>query len=459
MDSKKVIKDIPENTAYNYDEEEDSDEYFDFFIEETKKIKMKEPENKKDLILKYLKYLGLNKITLTSIIDIRNHVTDIIEKEDIEYCGLFQSKINLDGTTDEEHMRLFVKEHQKFKIVNFTLVRNLTSEGYWNKIQLYKDSNNKYYIFRSGINRKERYSDSDDEYLYRSFDENLKHIILYFLLKYYYPHIKYRIVPEVYYFGLYINHETSKKTFITCMEVGNITLGDYIQTIPTNYPEMRRVLFTIFRSLEIFNDLGLDFKHGDLKYNNILMTMENKPMIIDFGKSKFKLDDLLFEINDDTSAHYINPYMNVTHDMMQLLSSLFIPKRRSLLISAQSSNKDDYIIDVYEIFNFIRNKNSYILEGDVMEKVIKARYKNLFVPYQNFYLKFRMTNGVDLNELSNYAPGINFVIRSTDLAFNLGISDIEDEKIFDKYEKKYIKYKTKYIKLKNKYFNGINSIK
>ena len=222
---------------------------------------------------------------------------------------------------------------------------------------------------------------------------------------------------------------------------------------------MRRVLFTIFRSLEIFNDLGLDFKHGDLKYNNILMTKENKPMIIDFGKSRFKLDDLLFEINDDTSAHYDNPYMNVTHDIMQLLCSLFIPKRRSILISEQSSNKDDYIIDVYEIFNFVRNKNSCILEGDIMEKIMTDRYKQLFVPYPNFYLKFRMANGVDLNELTRYAPGINFIIRSNDLALNLGMGDIEDEKIFDKYEKKYLKYKLKYIKLKNKYLNGFNSIK
>jgi hypothetical protein len=243
------------------------------------------------------------------------------------------------------------------------------------------------------------------------------------------------------------------------MEVGNITLGDYFETIPTNYPEMRRVLFTIFRSLEIFNDLGLDFKHGDLKYNNILMTTENKPMIIDFGKARFKLDDLLFEINDDMSAHYDNPYINVTHDIMQLLSSLFISKRRSLLISEQSSNKDDYIIDVYEIFNFVRNKNSYLLEGDIMEKIMNDRYKQLFIPYQNFYLKYRIANGVDLNELSKYAPGINLIIRSSDLAFNLGIADIEDEKIFDKYEKKYLKYKLKYIRLKNKYLNGFYSIK
>ena len=61
---------------------------------------------------------------------------------------------------------------------------------------------NKHYIFRSAIKKKERRPEPADEYLYKSFEENLKHMILYFLLKYHYSHIKYKIVPEIYYFGL-----------------------------------------------------------------------------------------------------------------------------------------------------------------------------------------------------------------------------------------------------------------
>ena len=206
----------------------DTDDNFDLFIEKTKNSITREPENKKDLILKYLKYLGLNKIDLTSGSTIRAYVKDIIEKEDIEYCGLFQPKLNsrdsLDDSTNgigngniliDQYLRLYVKENNKFKIVNFTLVQNLITDGYWNKIQLYRDNSNKHYIFRSAINKKERHSEPDDEYLYKSFDENLKHMILYFLLKYYYPVIKYKIVPEIYYFGLYKDPETNKKTFIT----------------------------------------------------------------------------------------------------------------------------------------------------------------------------------------------------------------------------------------------------
>jgi len=125
-----------------YGSDVDSDIEFNAFIEETKKMK-KEPENKKELILKYLKYLGLNKFNLTSIDNIRMQVREMIIHEDINYCGIFNSHVNDDGSVDERHMRLFVKENGMFNIVNFTLVRDLTNEGYWNKIQLYKDTHNK----------------------------------------------------------------------------------------------------------------------------------------------------------------------------------------------------------------------------------------------------------------------------------------------------------------------------
>ena len=229
------------------------------------------------------------------------------------------------------------------------------------------------------------------------------------------------------------------------MEVGNRTLGEYFECIATNYTEIKRVLFTVFRSLELLNDLGLEFKHGDLKYNNILMSNKNKPLIIDFGKSRLKLDDLLFEITDDPSTYYKDPYINVTHDMMQLLCSLFLLKKEAPYSFTMSTNKNDYIIDIYEIFKFVKNKNSYILESEVMEKIMKDKYKKLYIPFQAFY------TGVDLNVLKEYAtPGISLKITSCELASNLGLTDIQDEVIFDKYEKKYLKYKTKYLNLKKK---------
>jgi hypothetical protein len=429
-----------------YDDNLLSNEEFCLLSDKIKKMSKLEPKNIKELITKYLSILGLHNFKLKSIEDIKSQVKNIIESENIEYCNKFESQFKLDGTIDERNINLTMKvRDSNTEIKKFTLIRDLSGLGYWNKIKLYKDENNKHYIFRSAVNRKEWAREPDDEYLYRSFNENLKHVILYFLLKYNYPHIKYKIVPEIYYFGLYKNPKTNEKTFITCMEVGTMTLDEYFESIPTNYPEIQRVLFTVFRSLELLNDLGLEFKHGDLKYNNILMSNKNKPLIIDFGRSRFKLDDLLFEINDDMSTHYEDPYINVTHDMMQLLCSLFILKKDVEYTLTRSKNKKDYIIDIYEIFKFVKNKNSYILESEVMEKIMKDKYKEYYIPFQSFYL------AVDLNVLKEYAtPGISLKITSSELAENLGLVDIEDEVIFDKYEKKYLKYKLKYLKLKRK---------
>ena len=420
------------DNIYNTDDlKKYSEIKFDIYMKESNS--RKESNDKKELILKYLKYIGLNKFNLESMESIRIQVKEIIEHVNIDYCGIFNSHVNEIGTVDDTHMRLCVKENNIFKIYNFTLVRNLTSEGYWNKIQLYKDTKNKYYIFRTALKKKEIYSEPDDEYLYKSFEENLKHIILYFLLKYYYSHIKYKIVPEVYYFGLYIDCLTKEKSFITCMEAGEKTLENYFESISENYFEMRRTIYTIFRSLEMLNDFGLSFTHGDLKYNNILMTKKNKPMIIDFGKSRFKLDNLIFESINHTSAIYNNPYMNVTHDIMQLLCSLFIPKKPSLLITEQSTNIFDYKFDVYKIINFINNKNCYILEGNILQNIAKKKYGRFYIPYKNFYIKYKMFAGIDLNELMKLIPDINFTIKSSDLAKNLEITNIEDDKIFDKY--------------------------
>lgn len=422
--------------------EDDEDVDIETVIDDIKQMYNMGITNKKELLFVYLKNLGLNKMNLASIETIRKSVKDIIEKNEVEYSGIFESH-------GDNNLRFYTKKGTTVDIVNFTFIRNLSVEGSYNKIQLYKDSNNKQYIFRSALKKKELKSEADDEYLFRSFFENLKHFILYFLLKYYTPYNKYKIVPEVYYFGLYKNIETDEQTFITCMEMGRKTLGDYFVDINTNYQEMRNILFTIYRSLEFLNLIGLNFKHGDLKYNNILMSNKYKPMIIDFGKSSFILDDLNFGL-DDSSAQYDNPYINITHDMMQLLCSLFIPKEVSLIGLEQSQNIDDYKINVYEIFKFNGSSN-YILNSNVMRCVIKEKYGRLYIPYTNFYISSQKLKGVNLIEFKRKIPYIDLTITSSELASKLNITETDDEKIFDKYEKKYLKYKKKYIILKNKY--------
>lgn len=429
-----------------------TDDDFDILLTRIRMIPRTEPTDKKELVEKYLNAIGLNNFKLDTLENIKKQVKNIIDEVNTDLCALFKYGKTHSGAMNYDKLILFQKEKSHHKIVIFELVNNLAADGYWNQIKLYKDTSGKQYIFRMAVKRKELLSENEDEYLFRSFNENLKHMILYFLLKYFFPEHKYKIIPEIYYFGLFHDEITNEKTFITVMEIGNTTLGKYFESMPTNYPEMKRILFTIYRSLELLNDIGLNFKHGDLKYNNILMNYENKPMIIDFGKSKLQLDDLIFEDINDISAKYEDPYMNVAHDMMQLLCSLFLPKEPSLMMRDASSDENDYIINVYEIFNFVKNNSTFILEGDVMKKIIFNKYGRLFIPYINFYRSG--LGGVNLNILSKMNPTISFVMRSSEFAKNLGIVDIEDDKIFSKYEKKYLKYKIKYFKLKNNILNN-----
>jgi len=431
----------------NYVDENSSEEDLENLFKKIKETKITEPENKKELVEKYLNNLGLKNFKLNTIDNIRKQVKNIIDNADTNFCGIFRYPKKPTGEINFNKLLLFQKEKSHHMIISFELVKDLSTEGYWNKIQLFKDNFGKEYIFRSIIKRKELISEPEDEYLFRSFNENLKHMILYFLLKYFYPDKKYKIIPEIYYFGLLVNPVTKEKTFVIAMEKGNITLGDYFKSIPENYLEMRKNIFIIYRALEMLNDLGLNFKHGDLKYNNILLNYENKPMIIDFGKSSLKLDDLLLEEND-FSSKYENPYMNVTHDIMQLLCSLFIPKIPNIFITEDSRKIEDYIINVYQIFVFTKNTNNFILKAETMKKIMMYKYCALFIPYTKFYLSGR--RGVDLNILLTENPSVSVVMRSDELADELNLTDVEDEYIFSKYEKKYLKYKTKYLKLKKK---------
>jgi thiamine kinase-like enzyme len=403
-------------------------------------IKFVEEENKKNLVSKYLKYLGLKNFNLCSMETIKAQIKSIIEDNDNNNCSYFRDSgfcIN-DKGEKSKIMSLFYIIDKKINSIDFCFIKQVEGE-YINKIEIYKNLiNNKYYIFRSAqIVETQHYK---NEYLYNSFMEFLKHIILYFLLKYHYPDTKYKIIPEIYHFGKYRNPTTKQITFITVMELGNITFGDYFEHNSTNYIEIKKKLFTIFRSLELLNDLGLNFKHGDMKFNNIIMTETNKPLLIDFDKATFIFDDLFFDDHNQTSEFYEYKkneglcfgYLNVTHDMMQLLSSFELLKTRD------TSGNIVSFFDM-EIFNF---DNNYVLSNKNMKKI--GIYN-----YTNYYNSGDLNQGISLVKLQKKYKDIRFTIRSVEFAKILEIDDFEDNKIFDKYIKKYLKYKIKYIKLKN----------
>ena len=293
-----------------------------------------------------------------------------------------------------------------------------------------------------------------------SFKENLKHIILHIIFRYCGINYGMKFVPDVYFMGVSID----KTQLFLVMERGNMTLGDYFRSIPTDYTTMRNTMFSIFRSLEILNrELGLHFKHNDLKENNILISIDKKPLLIDFGSSQFQIEDVLFASVIEKTITYDNDGINITHDMMQLFSSLALPVSVSLTYSHEPV---EYVFDIFKIFNFVQGKRSYILNGEIMKEFM-AKFMSGFagtsitiIPYEKFY--FRPGRKVFLTELVPLLLGsdVSLVITSEELAANLGLSASErtDINLFEKYKSKYLKYKSKYLKLKNRKHNILNYV-
>jgi serine/threonine protein kinase len=377
---------------------------------------VKKSIDKKEYITNCLNDIGLYDLKLDTIENINCKIKQIITDIDIKNCAIFK-KMYLNNT-GKEKMGLFLKDGSTQRIIQFDFINDLLTKGHWNKIQLYRDNTGKEYIFRCAIKKKELQCETEDEYLFRSFYENLKHMVLYYILKYHNLDKQYKVIPEIYYFGIYCDTSTNEKTFITVMEKGEQTLGDYFMTKPLDYNEMCKKLLMVYKTLELFNNLGLNFKHGDLKYNNILIN-DNVPVLIDFGNSHLQLDDLILEPSNNFSAHYNNPKLNITHDMMQLLSSLFIPKKISFDTNI-SNDINDYMINVYKIFSFKKNKNKFIMDGDVMKKIILNKCNKLFITHNCFYRT--MMGGFNLNNLVKEFPNISFTITYDELAENLEIT-------------------------------------
>ena len=305
--------------------------------------------------------------------------------------------------------------------------RSLSTMGYYNTIQSYSGLDGREYIIK--IHKKPTSEHPRLMSPVASFKENLKHIILNIILKSCSVDVKIKIIPDVYYFGI----STDGETIYTVMEKGDVTLGEYFRTLGSNYNRMTLTMFSIFRSLEILNQSGLKFQHNDLKENNIIISNTGKPLLIDFGSTYFTVDGVVFTpyIPED-EKNYTNDKINITHDMMQLCSSL------------------EPILEenIFKLFEFKKNSGTYILDSSVM-KLFMTNYMrgtSYYIPYDKFY--GHMPRHVNLTRDGPlYYGDVRLFIDSTELADNLGLLNTTDTELFDYYRVKYLKYKTKYLKL------------
>lgn len=234
---------------------------------------------------------------------------------------------------------------------------------------------------------------------------------------------------------------------------------------------IKKYIFSIYSDLYLLE--FIKFRHGDLKISNVIITLKDNPLLIDFDYSQFNIGTLEFKsIRGTEGIHYDKPYFNQVHDIMQLIVSL-----------NTLSEWNKIKIDPYKIFKFVKNNKTNILDGDllkpILQKFIDEQNKKYMEEqienfrkwikedpsmaeefgdfenpdkyikttiYESLFFQYFYDTELDLRKLSD-----KIVITPDQLAENLGLNAKEDY-LAELYEKKYLKYKMKYLQLKQKFF-------
>jgi len=402
------------------------DDYIKLFPTVVPKIDLVEEKTIFDTIENELKKFGLNKIKLGTFDELKVQFRSLIDNP-LNFAT-FKEGVIVDalGSKSIEYNRIRPDGSTERKIYTF---KNFLSAGSFNKTDIYIDKTTheyKEYIFRSSTA-----SSFDDQF--KSFYENLKHIILYILIRKKLGNVKF--IPKPYHFGL--KKETNGKiTLYMIMEKGESTLAKYFEKSTVTDLQIKKIIFSIYVDLWNIDSLfsnNINFKHNDLKCNNVVVSNTGAPLIIDFGLSQFDLIDAGKTItfisceSKIKSKYYKNKGYNIIHDLLHLIASLNFVERPYL--------------ESFEILKFTKNISSNILDTRVIVPIIKSKYGKYIINdmqlYRLFYSDF---------DLTLYSPD-SIPITPIQLAENIGLQ-ISDA-IIDKFEIKYRKYKQKYLKLKN----------
>ena len=374
-------------------------------------------------------------------------------------------------------------EYSNYKMnqkMSYQEVKPLGS-GSWNETFIHKDTKGNEYIIKKSIinnnnkNTKPLLHNEKIEKLFDGFYENIKHIILYIIITKYVGNIK--LFPKPYYCGFLkspTNSDIDNIEHIIVMEKGYKTVDKYIKSlslpatmfnIKDTYEEqqykleeykkyeIKKIIVNIYHYLILINRLTLiNFKHNDLKFDNIVMASEssNTPLLIDFGLTAFQLnlDNRLinFVRLDIGNEDPVLPFgYNSILDIMQLISSFY-------LISNNSNNT--YPVPFYEILMFTQNKDSNILDSKNLQgfflgiwnyyTVTLRKYIDKYQLFRAFYIQINLL--ILKNIMNENNLNCSFFIEPVLLAYNIGLS-YDDIKII-KYQNKYLKYKMKYLILK-----------
>jgi hypothetical protein len=339
------------------------------------------------------------------------------------------------------------------------IIEKVLGNGSSNQISLCTAKDNgRTYIFRSAIISHKDNEPFNIKNEFNSFYENIKHIILYIYIRKVLGNIKF--IPQPYYFGL--DYDTNQVIFI--MEQAKIDLGSYLILKKSEEPisldvikEVNKILFNIYYALYLINTSELiNFRHGDFKYNNIMLTEDNLPLILDFGMSCFVLENndrtkLIFNNTDTVNPTkiYRDRLLNVSHDMMHLLYTInkFFPSFKNKLFMLPQNKFN--VLNSYVLDEIIK-----LIELKFTKNKVELKYINTYGPFYKTYVDLEQLKPSQLitlkftpEELSKITSEALLKITPKELADNLGIT-FNPVEIFPAFERKYLKYKIKYLQLK-----------
>jgi hypothetical protein len=341
---------------------------------------------------------------------------------------------------------------QEYISQEYIYSKNL-QHGSFNKLSEYTIYSDKYALRQSIL------PNTTIEDNFNSFYENLKHIILYLLMCRYNSQIK--LIPKPIGMGWYNN------SICFLSEAGEIDLFQYINTrlyminkdgnidfdSIDNTKILEKICFKIYRDLFIINQvpgMELCFMHGDMKSENIVLTKLLQPLLIDFGFSRFVIDDVLFiKTNDLKNENKKAIYLNIIKYKQKYSDTFYILILDFLMLLY-------YIIYGFKIklFDYDLPNPKWILQYNKLLSLYTAI--NLYDQYQKYkengrlsYLligyeidQFKYINEKDYYYKITPKDLLKFLIPSENSKKNI-------EYMVQSYYKKYLKYKNKYINLKN----------
>ncbi len=372
------------------------------------------------------------------------------------------------------------------KTYYYTPTSDINLSGTFNEILIYSDdSTNKKYVIKQ--NKKVDLTKIKNPVVKRflktlntikAFYENLKHIILTILVTNTYGEIK--LMPKIYDIG-YIQEQPDLPrpgniksgiggTMCIVIEYGHVLSNNMAgnRKLDTT-PKLNKFIYSVYKALELINSIQppIHFRHGDLKHDNLLISEDNKPIIIDFGFSEFELDSKLKFKSLEKIMNYWNDYecLHPNYKIkLQQFGVIKYAKPLGLILDMLNSTNDMMFLilslktklgDIYSTL-LASVSNQYFISG----KSVKEIAIKLFGPNASYsYLyDLNLIDELEFYELTpadNLIPNINIGPPTHPNYISTNPSDLNE--LFDKYNTKYLKYKHKY--LKQSHLNRVKKLK